>query len=31
MPANVALIKPNVTNASITPFGFDRFIATEIK
>jgi len=31
MPANIALIKPNVVDARITPFGFDRFIATEIK
>jgi len=31
MPANIALIKPNVVDARITPFGFDRFIATEIR
>jgi oligopeptide transport system substrate-binding protein len=31
LPANVALIKPNVANARITPFGFDRFIDTTIR
>lgn len=31
MPANIALIKPNVSGARITPFGLDRFIETEIK
>jgi ABC-type transport system substrate-binding protein len=31
MPANIALIKPNVVDARITPVGFDRFITTEVK
>ena len=31
MVANVVLIKPNVTGARATPFGFDRFIDTSIR
>lgn len=31
MTAAVALVKPNVSNARITPFGFDSFLTTEIK
>lgn len=31
MTAAVALVKPNVVNARITPFGFDSFHATDIK
>lgn len=31
MPANIALVKPNVSGARITPFGLDRFIETTIR
>lgn len=31
MVASIALVKPNVTGARATPFGFDRFVFAEIK